>query len=119
MLASTLVATYLTVAQGNGPAWWLAWWLPVLIAAMPLLAVHRRPFRNACWASAVLILVLAVPGFWFLSFVHLPTALILLAAAAADPRRAPKRACVAVVMGGLVAAVATTLFVTAWANSSA
>jgi hypothetical protein len=117
LLSSTLVASYLTVVQGNGPLWWVAWWLPVLLAAIPLGVAHREPFRVACLVSAVLIIVLAVLGFWLEMFVHLPTALILLAASAADPRRAPRRALVAVVIGGSVAALATTLFVTAWANS--
>ncbi|HEU4945794.1 MAG TPA: hypothetical protein VFT31_01440 [Kribbella sp.] len=114
LVTSILSASYLTAVQGNGPAWWLAWWLPVLLVAYPLIFLHRKRFRFACLLSAGLTLVLAVVFFWLLAFVHLPAALTLVAAAAADPRWAPNRACVAVVVGELVAAEATTFVVWAW-----
>ncbi|MFC0033550.1 hypothetical protein ACFFMM_28905 [Micromonospora chaiyaphumensis] len=113
-MSSTVLATSLTVVQTNGPVWWVLWWLPVLIAAYPFIFVDRRQFFWACLESAVLILVLAVLGFWFLLFLHLPAALVLLAAMAADPRQAPERARVAVVIGGLLAATATTLHLLYW-----
>ncbi|MEH0982043.1 hypothetical protein [Micromonospora sp. CPCC 205556] len=117
LLPSIMAAAHLTLTRFDGPVWWVVVWLPVLLAAFPLAVVHPEPFWVACLASAVLLIVLAVPGFWFGYYLHLPAALVLFTAAAADPRRAPWRARVAVAIGGLLAATATALYAWAWAHS--
>lgn len=86
-LTSAITATWLTLEHENEPARLVAWWLPVVIMAIPLFTVRREPFEAACLAGGVLLLFLMVPGLCFGVLFHLPPTVLFLAAPAADPRR--------------------------------
>ncbi|WP_167544506.1 hypothetical protein [Micromonospora chersina] len=90
----------------------LIWWPPTAVAAIPLCVPGRKPFRVAALTSALLLAVLSLPGLFFGWYLHLPAALILVAAAQADPlQRTPRLSRVAVAVGVTVAMVTTA----AWA----
>ncbi|MGC4757595.1 hypothetical protein [Micromonospora trifolii] len=102
LLTSTLTAGWSHLAQGDVSGVWVGW-LPAVMTAIPLFTVRRKPFEYACLAAGVLVLCLAVVGVPLVMI--FPAALILLAAVA-DPRRAPRRARVSVLVGVLLAIVA-------------
>ncbi|MCM0674935.1 hypothetical protein NCC78_09560 [Micromonospora phytophila] len=103
LLACTLTAGWSHLLQGNAPGLGVAWWLPAVITAIPVFAVRGTPFKYACLAAGVLLLVLAV----FVAFWPIPVALILFVAAAADPQRAPWHARVSVLVGVSLAVIAS------------
>ncbi|MFI6331699.1 hypothetical protein ACIBBG_25750 [Micromonospora chersina] len=92
--------------------WALVWWFPTAIAAIPLCVPGRKPFRVAALTIALLLAVLSLfPGLFLGWFLHLPAALILVAAAQADPlQRTPRLSRVAVAVGVTVAMVTTAVW---------
>ncbi|WP_410819071.1 hypothetical protein [Micromonospora sp. 050-3] len=102
LLTSALAAGWSHLAQGNASGVWMGW-LPAVMTAIPLFTVRRKPFEYACLAAGVLVLCLAVVG---ASLVMLFPAALIFLAAVADPRRAPRRARVSVLVGVLLAIVA-------------
>lgn len=76
--------------------------LPV---AIPLRDLRRREaFVRSCIGAASYCAFCAICGFMFGAFVLLPSAVLLLLAAGADPRRRPDEAPVLGVVGALLAA---------------
>ncbi|WP_262284988.1 hypothetical protein [Micromonospora sp. MA102] len=103
---SIIPAAWSSVRNGWDLA--LVWWLPTVVAAIPLCVPGRKPFRVAALTAAVLLSVLSVPGLLFGWFLHLPAALILVAAAQADPlQRTPRLSRLAIAVGLTVAMVTT------------
>ncbi|MFC5925814.1 hypothetical protein [Micromonospora vulcania] len=94
LLSSALFGGWVYQTHDSTTAFWTAW-LPVVLTAIPLFLVRRKPFEYASLAAGVLLLVLAS---------LLPAALILLAPIA-DPRRSPRRARVAVLVGAALVVV--------------
>ncbi|PWR12475.1 hypothetical protein DKT69_23830 [Micromonospora sicca] len=86
-------------------------WFPSVLVAIPLAIRRERAFQVTCWVVVGLLLVLAVLGVFFGLFAHLPAAVILTAATAVDPQKAPRRTTAAIRLGLLVTAVASV----AWA----
>ncbi|MFE3186385.1 hypothetical protein ACFXKR_36810 [Streptomyces violascens] len=81
--------------------------LPV---AVPLLVLHRgEAFVRACVGIGLTSVLLAVVGFMLGLFVLLPSAVLLLVAAGADPRRRPVGARILGVAGALLALGATVV----------
>ncbi|SCG54710.1 hypothetical protein GA0070613_2455 [Micromonospora inositola] len=113
LLVSILAALWLTLTNTTFPVFLLAFWLPVVIAAIPVMTVHGKPFRFVCRICAALLLALAVVGEFFGLSLHLPAALILVIAGAVDPGRVPGRARVAAIAGGLVSVMAVVGFAAA------